>query len=70
VDKGQPITRVSTIEVVAAEATSRPRFRAVLIGTFEAVALILAMVGVAYSVQQRVREFGVRMAMGGRRPML
>jgi putative ABC transport system permease protein len=40
----------------------------VLVGTFATVALVLAMVGVfgilAYSVQQRVREFGVRIAMG------
>jgi len=68
VDKERPVTRVRTIDVVAAEATSRPRFRAVLVGTFAAVALVLAMVGVfgvlAYSVQRRVREFGVRIAMG------
>jgi putative ABC transport system permease protein len=68
VDRERPVARVRTIDVVAAEATSRPRFRAVLVGTFAALSLGLAMVGVfgllAYSVQQRVRAFGVRIAMG------
>ena len=48
------------------QATGRHRFRAVMVSSFAALAVILAMVGVfgilAYSVQQRVRDFGVRRA--------
>jgi putative ABC transport system permease protein len=59
---------VRTLEDVAWTATERHRFRAVLVVTFAGLAVALAMVGVfgivGYAVQQRVRDFAVRRALG------
>jgi len=70
IDKEQLVSvrEVMTLNDVAGVATARHRFRAVLVTMFAGLAMVLAMVGLfgilAYAVQQRTRDIGVRRALG------
>jgi predicted permease len=64
----QPIERAATLADVRAEVLAPDRLNALVFGGFAAVALMIAVVGVAgvlaFSVSARTREFGIRLAIG------
>ncbi|HXB71761.1 MAG TPA: ABC transporter permease [Candidatus Acidoferrales bacterium] len=70
-DKDLPLTQIQTLDQIASAAVAGPRLTLLLVAVFAGLAIVLASVGIygvmAYAINQRVQEIGIRMALGAQR---